>query len=134
MKRIVKITAALAVAALLIAPGAAQALDGNVYAYENTNRTGNYCYWSGNSGDWSWCGMLNRASSLWNNGYVGGNDDVNFYWGRGYTGAWDCLPQGARWDDLGQHWFAYGAGLNGYLQTTNNNIESHKWVSYCGQR
>jgi peptidase inhibitor family I36 len=76
--------------------------------------------------------MRNRASSLWNNGYVGGNDHVNFYYSPSYGGAWDCLSPGTSWSNLVNQWFAYGQGLPGYGQSTNDNIASHKWVDYCG--
>ena len=136
MRRITTIAVA-AVVAVAIAPAAAHAADGNVYAYEHSNFAGARCNWVGNDGDWGSCSpagtMLNRASSLWNNGYAGGNDDVNFYWGKWYTGAWDCLGVGDRWSNLANQWFAYGPGLPGYGQSTNDNIASHKWVSYCGQ-
>jgi hypothetical protein len=132
MRRITKIAVAVAVA-MVIAPAAAQAADGNVYAYEHANFGGARCAWSGNSSDWSSCGMRNRASSLRNNGYPGGNDDVNFYWGTGHTGAWDCLGVGDAWSNLANQRFIYRPGLPGYGESTNDNISSHKWVSYCGQ-
>lgn len=139
MRRIIQGTlAAIAVAAAIGVPSAAQAADGKVYAYQNWNFGGTYCGWVGNDTDWGSCSpagsMLNRASSLWNNGYAGGYDDVNFYWGKSYTGAWDCLSNGTYWTNLQNQYFAYGAGLAGYHQSTNDNIASHKWVSYCGQR
>jgi hypothetical protein len=136
MRRITKIAVAVAVA-VVIAPTAAQAADGNVYAYEHINFGGAVCAWSGNDTDWGSCSpggtMLNRASSLWNNGYAGGNDEVNFYWGQSYTGAWDCLGVGDAWSNLTNQRFIYGSGRPGHGQSTNDNIASHKWVSFCGQ-
>ena len=78
--------------------------------------------------------MRNRASSLRNNGYAGGYDKVNFYWGVGYYGAWACLGVGDYWADLplGREYFSWGSGLPGYRQSLNNNIASHKWVPQCG--
>jgi hypothetical protein len=67
MRRFTKIAAAAVIAAALSVPAAAQAADGNVYAWEHANFQGAYCAWSGNDGDWSTCSpggsMLNRASS-----------------------------------------------------------------------
>jgi len=86
MRRISKIALAAVAAAIITAPGVAQAYDGNVYAYEHANFQGAVCHWTGNDPDWSTCSpggnMLNRASSLWNNGFPGRLDDVNFYWGK----------------------------------------------------
>ncbi len=62
--------------------------------------------------------MLDRASNVWNNGYPGGNDKVNVYWGKRYSGARACLNVGDAWSNLVGHWFAYGPGLPGYGQGT----------------
>jgi len=138
MRRITKVAlATITVAAALAVPTAAQAADGKVYAYQHWNFTTPYCAWVGNDTDWGSCSpagsMRNKASSLWNNGYAGGYDDVNFYWGTSYTGAWDCLGNGTSWSNLQNQRFVYGASRPGYNQSTNDNISSHKWVSYCGQ-
>jgi hypothetical protein len=123
---------------------AAMAADGYVYAYDQPygwSRGGDACRWYGNDTDWgncSWYGrtlsMKNRASALWNNGYAGGYDKVNFYWGTGYYGAWACLGVGDYWADLplGREHFTWGAGKPGYGQVVNNNVASHKWVTQCG--
>lgn len=144
MQKIALAVAALATvggAATMMAP-AASAADGNVYAYDGTYFSGKYCGWVGNDTNWTTCSgggvaqnLRNQASSLWNNGYSGGNDDVNFYWDTGYSGAWACLGTGDYWADLplGVEHFTWGPGLGGYGDTLNNNISSHKWVSYCGQ-
>lgn len=142
MRRITTIVAvvAAAAAAVIVAPAAAQAADGYVYAWQHVSRGGDMCRWSGNDDDWSSCrgrifagNMRNRASSLWNNGYPGAYDDVNFYYGRWYSGAWDCLGVGDAWGNLTRQRFVYGRGKPGYGQSTNDNIASHKWVNYCGQ-
>ena len=137
MRSILKVVAVAAIAAAAVAvPTAAHAADGYVYAYKDAYFVGPYCKWVGNDADWGTCSpagsMLNTASSLWNNGYAGGYDDVNFYWGKSYTGAWDCLGVGTSWSNLQNQRFVYGAGKAGYGQSTNDNIASHKWVPYCG--
>jgi hypothetical protein len=141
--------AGLAIAALATVAGtavvtapAASAADGNVYAFEGTYNSGPYCAWSGDDGDWSTCSgggvnrnMLNKASSLWNNGYPGSYDDVNFYYNQGQGGAWACLGNGDAWADLslGHEIFSWGPGLAGHGGRINDDIASHKWVNYCGQ-
>ncbi|HEY3688664.1 MAG TPA: peptidase inhibitor family I36 protein [Streptosporangiaceae bacterium] len=120
----------------------AAAADGYVYASDLPRMDGEYCAWSGSDPDWADCKdrdgrlhtMLNRAGSLSNRGYAATNDDVNFYWGKGYTGSWACLGQGDSWLNLPAegHTFTWGVGRRGYRDKINNNIASHKWVSYCG--
>jgi len=131
------VLAATALAAALAIAASAQAADGRVYAWEHAYTQGRVCSWVGNDTNWTTCSpggnLRNQASTLWNNGYAGGNDDVNFYWGLSYTGAWDCLRVGTWWSNLQYQRFIYGAGRSGYNQVTNDNISSHKWVSYCGQ-
>jgi hypothetical protein len=51
--------------------------------------------------------MLDRTSSLWNNGYAGGIDDVNLYSEKGYRGDWNCVAVGETSSSLPQ-WFTYG--------------------------
>ena len=114
------VLAATALAAALAIAASAQAADGRVYAWEHAYTQGRVCSWVGNDTNWTTCSP-------------GGNDDVNFYWGLSYTGAWDCLRVGTWWSNLQYQRFIYGAGRSGYNQVTNDNISSHKWVSYCGQ-
>ncbi|MGW2049853.1 hypothetical protein ACWCPF_32405 [Streptomyces sp. NPDC001858] len=81
--------------------------------------------------------MWNRASQLWNNGFPGGNDDVNLYYHRSQAGAYRCLPNGSHWDDLplGRETFNRAGsgtgGSDGLNQSLNNNVASHKWVTSC---
>ncbi len=146
MKMIHKVlTGAVAVAGLAtIAPsatagGAAVLADGRVHAYSGTYKSGTHCSWVGSDDDWSTCNggdMLNRASSLYNTGYAGGNDDVNFYYIRGYRGAWACLGRGDYWAALNlnrEHFSWGGSDAGGYGRPVNDRVESHKWVSYCGK-
>lgn len=119
-----------------------KAADGYVYVWDGANKTGAGCAWSGNDGDWSactdrsgaWHNLRNKAGSLYNNGYAATNDKVNFYWGTNYTGSWACLGRGDSWPNLPAegHTFTWGVNLPGYREPINNNISSHKWVSYCG--
>ncbi len=70
--------------------------------------------------------MLNQASSVWNNGYAETYDDVNVYWGSGYSGASKCIGRGGYIADLSYYTFPYNGTGGG--ETLNNNIASHKWV------
>jgi hypothetical protein len=144
LRRTVLIGAMLAatVGGVVATASPALAADGKVYAYQYRYWQGFYCGWVGNDTDWSTCydnagdlhNMLNQASSLWNNGYAGGYDKVNFYWGKSYYGAWACLGVGDYWADLplGREHFTWGPGLPGYGQVVNDNVASHKWVTRCG--
>ena len=114
----------------------ALAADGRVNAWEHAHAGGIHCWWTGNDTSWVDCNggnMLNRASDLFNNGFAGGRDEVNFYWGQGYTGAWACLGVGDSWPDLSDgQIFSWGSGKSGYRDEINDNIASHKWVVNCG--
>jgi hypothetical protein len=147
MKLVTRTTRALAVtasaaAAFIATAPAASAADGYLYAWDGAYAGGVGCAWTGHDNDWSTCkdrsgtshNMLNRAGHLYNNGYFVTLDKVNFYWGKGYTGAWACLGSGDQWPDLagdGQT-FTWGAGRPGHRQRINNNIASHRWVDTCG--
>jgi hypothetical protein len=115
---------------------AAAADDGRVYAWEHARAGGALCWWTGHDSSWVDCnggGMLNRASDLWNNGFSGGRDEVNFYWGQGWSGAWACLSHGDSWPDLSDGYiFSWGSDHAGYREEINDNIASHRWVVNCG--
>ncbi|MFE3165770.1 hypothetical protein [Streptomyces sp. NPDC059224] len=66
----------------------------------------------------------NRASSVMNNGYVGGKDVVAFYYYKEYDDtAYGCLKPGELYvDDLSRNWFTNSV-------TMDNAIESHTWVA-----
>lgn len=132
-------------AGMLATASAAGAADGYVYAYDQPygwSRGGDACRWIGSDSNWydcTWYGvrknMLNRASSLWNNGWAGGYDKVNFYWGSNWSGAWACLGVGDYWADLplGREKFSwYTNDKRGLGESLNNNVASHKWVTRCG--
>jgi hypothetical protein len=107
--------------------------DGRLHVYTPPYGGGRTCSWVGNADTWGSC--RNLVSDIWNNGYPGGNDAVDLYWGVNATGAHACLSQGDRWPDLindPQH-FTYGAGQGGFGQSLNNNVSSHRWVDYCSQ-
>ncbi|MCX4238761.1 peptidase inhibitor family I36 protein [Streptomyces sp. NPDC020707] len=99
------------------------AADGAYWVWEDTNRGGSQCGWSGNDADWRTCGwgggynMNDRASSWWNNGYSGAYGDVRVYADINYGGASTCAPN---------------AGSGNIPWEWNDRISSHKWVTNCG--
>lgn len=99
------------------------AANGAYWVWENANRGGSACGWSGNDSDWRTCGwgddfnMNDRASSWWNNGYPGSFGDVRVYADIGYGGASTCAPNGGS-GNIPSEW--------------NDRISSHKWVTNCG--
>ncbi|OEJ93281.1 peptidase inhibitor family I36 protein [Streptomyces thermolilacinus] len=140
---------ALAVAALGLAPTAAQAqdkapsapavavpagadaaaADGNLYAWEHSWKGGRQATWVGNSSNWTDRNMRNQASSVHNNGYAGAYDDVLLYWDANYGGAAYCLRNGNYLMDMRYDHFPYNGAGGG--QAMNDNISSHRWVDYC---
>jgi hypothetical protein len=71
----------------------------------------------------------NRASSVMNSGYIGGNDVVAFYYWSDYDydlGYGCLLPSEYYVDDLSRNTFT----VTGY--NMDNNIMSHRWVSRSG--
>ncbi|MEV0909026.1 peptidase inhibitor family I36 protein [Streptomyces hokutonensis] len=118
--------------AIAAGPAGATA-DGYFYAYENANYGGKYCRWVGNDSDWSSCSpggnIRNQASALWNNGYAGSYEDVNVYWGLGYTGAWACIANGYAYSNLAGWNFPNNGSGGG--ETLNDNISSHVWSNSC---
>jgi hypothetical protein len=137
--------AALAVDLGVTVAGPATARDGRLYAFEHRDLGGDFCYWTGNHADWrysewnmpnrgecSWFGSsLNsnfndQASSLVNNGYPGGLDDVRLYRDINYRGPSICLRNGDGFGDLslGRERFSDGT-------IANDRISSHKWVRSC---
>ncbi|MFE9448385.1 hypothetical protein [Streptomyces sp. NPDC006739] len=149
VKRVLTLAASAATVAVLVSPvSSASALesgaqgakaprlasaDGYLHVFTQPNGGGRECSWAGNSDNWGSC--RNLTSDIWNNGYAGGNDAVDLYWGLNATGAHACISQGDRWNDTTQddYHFTYGAGLGGFGATVNNNISSHRWVDYCSQ-
>ncbi|OJF14651.1 peptidase inhibitor family I36 protein [Couchioplanes caeruleus] len=116
---------------LVMAPAPAQAAvgDGNVYVWNEAGFNGHRCAWVGNSADWTGAGCRNRASSVFNNGYLGGNDDVRMYWDTNYGGASICVWRGATIENLQTVAFPHNGAGGG--QNANDNISSHKWVASC---
>ncbi len=66
---------------------------------------------------------------------LGGNDAVDLYTAPDGGGAHACIDRGDRWIDTttDKYPFTYGAGLDQLGATVNNNISSHRWVTYCSQ-
>ncbi|WP_055526495.1 peptidase inhibitor family I36 protein [Streptomyces graminilatus] len=149
VKRLVTVAASAAAVAALFSPvSTATALDagshgtktarlasadGFLHVFTQPNGRGHECKWEGNSNNWGSC--RNLTSDIWNNGYFGGNDAVDLYTAPNAGGAHACISQGDRWSDTttNQYHFTYGAGLEGFGASVNNNISSHRWVDYCSQ-
>ncbi|MET9089249.1 hypothetical protein ABZX77_46540 [Streptomyces sp. NPDC004237] len=146
IKRVLTLAASAAAVAALFSPvSSASALeagtkapqlaaaDGNLHVWTQPHAGGHHCAWSGNSDNWGTC--RNLTSDIFNNGYPGGLDAVDLYWGTSATGAHACISQGDSWPDTttGQYRFTYGEGQGGFGQSVNNNISSHRWVDYCSQ-
>ena len=109
--------------------------DGNFYAlvyYYNIIVDGFFN--AGNDDRWP-DGVRNRADWVRNNGYPGGRDHVNIYWGSYYTGAYACIGPGTSWD-LREGWQRFNWVLDGdyrgYWELVRDNAASHRWVHYCG--
>ncbi|MDQ1037569.1 hypothetical protein QFZ75_003985 [Streptomyces sp. V3I8] len=149
IKRVLTLAASAAAVAVLVSPvtGASAAesgsqdtrsarlasSDGYLHVYTQPYGSGTECKWEGNSNNWGAC--RNLTSDIWNNAYLGGNDAVDLYTAPDAGGAHACIDAGDRWIDTttNQYHFTYGAGLEGFGQSINNNISSHRWVNYCSQ-
>ncbi|MER7927968.1 MULTISPECIES: hypothetical protein [unclassified Streptomyces] len=148
VKRLLTVAASAAAVAALFSPvSSASALDagtqktasaqlsgdGYLHVYTQPYGGGRECKWSGNSDNWGSC--RNLTSDIWNNGYAGGLDAVDLYTAPSAGGAHACISQGDRWWDTttGNYRFTYGAGLDQFGKSVNNNISSHRWVDYCSQ-
>jgi hypothetical protein len=147
IKRVLTLAASAAAVAVLVSPvtsasalesgsqgtRAVAASDGYLHVYTQPYGRGTECKWEGNSNNWGAC--RNLTSDIWNNAYLGGNDAVDLYTAPDAGGAHACIDGGDRWIDTttNQYHFTYGAGLEGYGQSVNNNISSHRWVNYCSQ-
>lgn len=109
------------------------AADGYLHVFTQPFGGGRECKWLGNSDNWGTC--RNLTSDIWNNGYAGGNDAVDLYTAPNAGGAHACISQGDRWINTttGEYRFTYGAGLEQFGASVNNNISSHRWVDYCSQ-
>ncbi|MBU7599845.1 peptidase inhibitor family I36 protein [Streptomyces sp. P38-E01] len=116
-------------AAILIAPGTAQAAEdtraqaawncakGNVCFYSGAGGTGVSCRSDGTEARWVNQTCLNTTfKSFYNNGYVGPLDHVRAYTGFNFTGTSYCLHVG--WDE-GRGSFP-GSGVK---------LKSHKWFT-----
>ncbi|MFJ4681872.1 hypothetical protein [Streptomyces sp. NPDC088789] len=107
--------------------------DGKMYAWVNANCSGtrlgsdvgNDANWGNNLGQFRGSDD-NNATSVANNGHVGGNDVVAFYrttggadaWGRGFL----CAGPGVSLVDLRGYAFTTG-------ENANDRISSHHWVT-----
>ncbi|SMF14875.1 hypothetical protein [Streptomyces sp. Amel2xC10] len=105
--------------------------NGNVYAWDGFDCQGTLLgVTAGNDPDWNSAGggfanAWDKASSVMNAGYTGGNDIVQFWYIQQYQTGYTCLsPYEYFADDLSDNTFSSG-------QNVNNNIRAHKWVSSC---
>ncbi|MFF1280344.1 peptidase inhibitor family I36 protein [Streptomyces sp. NPDC058299] len=116
-------TADTATGSTTTASASGMAADGAYWVWEDTNRGGHSCGWSGDDANWSTCGpngsfnMNDRASAWFNNGYGGAYGDVRVYEDISYRGASTCAPNGGQ-GNIPWEW--------------NDRISSHKWVTACG--
>ncbi|MFF3936159.1 hypothetical protein [Streptomyces phaeofaciens] len=105
--------------------------NGNVYAWDGYDCQGTLLgVTAGNDSDWSQNGggftnAWDKASSVMNAGYTGGNDVVEFWFIQEYQAGYACLsPYEYFADNLSDNTFSNG-------ESADNNIRSHKWVSSC---
>ncbi|SBT50524.1 hypothetical protein [Micromonospora auratinigra] len=117
---------------------------GYLYVSQDAYWAGRWCWWYNADNNWDTIStaenancdnnnrysMRNLASSAWNDSNTG--RPVALYIHTGYTGAYACLGAGDKWDDLTGAWFSWGSNRDGYMQNTNDNIASHRWLSSCG--
>ncbi|MFC9292298.1 hypothetical protein [Streptomyces sp. NPDC057052] len=103
--------------------------NGNVYAWDALDCEGSALgVTAGNDADWNAAGggfanAWDKASSVMNAGYTGGNDVVQFWYVQNYGGGYTCLsPNEYFADNLTDNTFTNGS-------VVNNNIRSHKWVT-----
>jgi len=74
------------------------------------------------------CANIGPSGSIFNNGGTcGGCQDVNLYWGSGYTGAWYCLPKGHYLLYIEQDHFYLGQGLPGYGPDGSLSARPTRW-------
>ncbi|WP_150239989.1 hypothetical protein [Nocardiopsis quinghaiensis] len=136
-KRVMALAMAVAAVAVMNAPAAqaaeagptvplSAAADGKLHVYYDFNLSRHCASWEGYSSHWGKC--RNEVSSLWNNGYPGGHDDVRVYWGLNHSGAYRGVHNGVVLNNLRQWTFDANTG-RGSGEVLDNNISSHKWIS-----
>jgi hypothetical protein len=103
--------------------------NGNMYAWDGYDCQGTLLgVDAGDDADWLWApgGFANawdKASSVMNAGYTGGNDVVQFWYIQEYQDGYTCLsPYEYYADNLSDNYFSNG-------QNADNNIRSHRWVT-----
>ena len=85
-------------------------------AYSESDLTDNY--WKNSHTHTT---VNDNPSSVYNNGSVGGYDDVRIYWDVRYSGASFCVGPGGWYDSLNS--------VNN--KNWNDQISSYKWVRSC---
>ncbi|AIG76145.1 Putative secreted protein [Amycolatopsis japonica] len=115
---------------------AVAAADGLLHVWEHPFAGGKHCTWVGKSNNWDECGMRNKGSDIWNNGYAGNNDDVWLHYNTSNTGAYVCIGRGTSWNNLTSinppppgtqritFWANTGSGSG---QPIADNVASHEW-------
>ncbi|MCX4764467.1 peptidase inhibitor family I36 protein [Streptomyces sp. NBC_01275] len=99
------------------------ARNGNMYAWQDLDCTGTLLISTPGNSSWWGDGANDKATSVMNRGYTGGNDVVKFYQDVNYGGGHACLLPGELYaDNLTDNAFSNGVGVN-------DNITSHQWVS-----
>ncbi len=78
-------------------------------------------------------GFRNNTIYVSNNGYPGGRDKVNIYWGSHYTGAYACIGPGDGWDLYGDWFFTWtrNGDRRGHWEKVLDNAASSRWVHTC---
>ncbi|MEU3980346.1 peptidase inhibitor family I36 protein [Streptomyces sp. NPDC026672] len=99
------------------------ARNGNMYAWQDLDCSGTLLITTpGNSTYWG-AGATDRATSVMNRGFLGGNDVVKFYEDINWGGGHACLLPGELYaDNLTDNTFSNGVGVN-------DRITSHQWVT-----
>jgi hypothetical protein len=144
-RRVLAAGALIAGLGLLAFGAPAQAApDGKLYAWEHAYFKGAYCTWEYDHMDWryvEWIAPVHRgdcswwysgmdsdfndqASSLWNNGYGGSQEDVRLFRDINYRGPSICLRNGESWADLSLGYERFSDGSN-----VNDQISSHYWTN-----
>lgn len=124
--------------------GARMQADGYVWVWGDAmwDDNGLWCGWIDNHAWWTYAwndlygspgeckdtghSFDNVASSMWNNGFAGGYDDVRFFKHATFEEPSMCLGNGDYWGNLNLGWEVFNDGSN-----ANDQISSHAWKQNC---
>ncbi|MGW3288705.1 peptidase inhibitor family I36 protein [Streptomyces sp. NPDC001002] len=104
------------------------ARNGFMYAWQDLDCTGTLLISTPGSSSYWGAAANDKATSVMNRGFVGGNDHVVFWEDAGLVGGHTCLAPGELYaDNLTDDWFTSGV-------VVNDNISSHEWLTafHCG--